>query len=56
VRITRVSNAKPSLNLPDIMGLIGGMAMRGRSEREEMRAMVGATMAGAAIDFVIAPK
>jgi uncharacterized protein len=56
VRITRVSNAKPSLNLPDIMGLIGGMAMRGRSDREEMRAMVGATMAGAAIDFVIAPK
>jgi uncharacterized protein YggE len=56
VRITRVSNAKPALNLPDIMGLIGGIAMRGRSEREEMRAMVGATMAGAAIDFVIAPK
>lgn len=56
VRITRVSNAKPALNLPDIMGLIGGIALRGRSEREEMRGAIGATTAGAAMDFVIAPK
>lgn len=56
VRVVRVSNAKPALNLPDIMGLIGGIALRGRSEREEMRSVIGATTAGAAIDFVIAPK
>ena len=56
VRITRVSNAKPALNLPDIVGLIGGVAMRGRNPGEEMRAAIGATVAGAAIDFVIAPK
>lgn len=56
VRVVRVSNAKPALNLPDIMGLIGGIALRGRSEREEMRGAIGATTAGAALDFVIAPK
>lgn len=56
VRVVRVSNAKPALNLPDIMGLIGGIALRGRSEREEMRGAIGATTAGAAMDFVIAPK
>lgn len=52
VRITRVSNAKPVLNVPDLVQMIFNFDRRtGDSER-----LMAAVWAGVAIDFVIAPK
>lgn len=52
VRIARVSNAKPALNMPDLFQFIGTLDRRtGDSER-----IFATVWAGVAIDFVIAPK
>lgn len=52
VRIARVSNAKPTLNMPDLFQFIGTVDRRtGDSER-----LMATVWAGVAIDFVIAPK
>lgn len=52
VRITRVSNAKPVLNVPDLVQMIFNFDRRtGDSERQ-----MAAVWAGVAINFVIAPK
>jgi uncharacterized protein YggE len=59
VRIAAVSNAKPALNWPDLAMMLGGFAAyegNGNGAMQEARALVGATYAGAMIDFVIAPK
>lgn len=56
VRMLRVSNAKPGLNLADIVSMVGGVGGGGRNRREELRAMAGSISAGAQVDFVIAPK
>lgn len=57
LRIARVSNAKPGLNLADIVTMVGGVGgAAGRSRRDELRAMAGSVTAGAAIDFVVGPK
>lgn len=52
VRVVRVSNAKPVLNVPDLMQFISSVERRtGDSER-----LMATVWAGVAIDFVIAPK
>lgn len=52
VRVVRVSNAKPALNLPDLIGFVSTIDRRtGDSER-----IMATVWAGVAIDFVIAPK
>jgi uncharacterized protein YggE len=59
VRMTRVSNAKPELNWPDLATMFGGFAAyegNGSAAMQEARALVSASYAGAQIDFVIAPK
>ncbi len=53
LRIERVSNAKPALNMPDIIGTF--MMMDKRSTREAFFQQ-GSMTVGVAIDFVIAPK
>lgn len=61
VRIIRLGNTKPEINWPDLMMLAGGFDTSGSPGSEnaalyELRAMVAAHYAGAAVDFVIAPK
>jgi uncharacterized protein YggE len=56
VRMTRVSSAKPSLNLPDIVAMIGRLDGRSGPERAEMAKLAGSVSAAAQVDFVIAPK
>lgn len=52
VRVVRVSNTKPVLNVPDLMQFISNVDRRtGDSER-----LMATVWAGVAIDFVIAPK
>ncbi len=53
VRIERVSNAKPALNMPDIIGTF--MMMDKRATRDAMLQQ-GTMTVGVAIDFAIAPK
>ncbi|WP_176399701.1 SIMPL domain-containing protein [Novosphingobium sp. B 225] len=53
VRIERVSNAKPALNMPDI---IGTFAMLDKRAAREAFFQQGTMAVGVAIDFVIAPK
>jgi len=51
IRVVRVSNAKPALNLPDVFSFISSIDRTGPNDR-----VTAAVWAGAAIDFVIAPK
>ena len=53
VRIERVSNSKPALNLPDVVALI---ATIDSAANQPARLGVGSVTVGAAIDFVVAPK
>lgn len=56
VRISGVSNAKPTLNLPDMFSMIGRAEARGTPGAEELKKLAGSVIAGAQIDYVIAPK
>lgn len=56
VRVVSVSSAKPGLNLPDVFGLIGRAQARGTPGADEMKKLAGSVIAGAQIDYVIAPK
>lgn len=51
VRVVRVSNAKPTLNLPDVFTFISTIDRAGPNDR-----VSASVWAGAAIDFVIAPN
>ena len=53
LRIERVSNTKPALNLPDI---VGTFAMLDKRAAREAFLQQGTMTVGVAIDFVIAPK
>ena len=53
VRIERVSNTKPAINLPDVMGAISMMDNR---ETREQAFRMGSMTAGIAVDFVMVPK
>ena len=56
VRVSGVSNAKPRLNLPDMFSMIGRAEARGTPGADEMKKLAGSVIAGAQIDYVIAPK
>jgi uncharacterized protein len=56
VRVSGVSNAKPVLNLPDLFSMIGRSEARGTPGADEMKKLAGSVIAGAQIDYVIAPK
>lgn len=56
VRVVSVSSAKPGLNLPDVFGLIGRADARGTPAQDELKRLSGSVIAGAQIDYVIAPK
>jgi uncharacterized protein YggE len=56
VRVSGVSNAKPVLNLPDMFSMIGRAEARGTPGADEMKKLAGSVIAGAQIDYVIAPK
>lgn len=56
VRMVRVSNAKPGLNLTDIVAVLGGSGAFARGRREEMQMLAGGVTAAAQVDFVLAPK
>lgn len=53
VRIERVSNTKPAINLPDVMGAFGMMDNR---ESREQAFQQSSMTAGIAVDFVMVPK
>ncbi len=56
VRVSGVSNAKPRLNLPDMFSMIGRAEARGTPGADEMKKLAGSVIAGAQVDYVIAPK
>ncbi len=53
VRIERVSNTKPAINLPDVMSAFATMDNR---ETREQAFQMGSMTAGIAVDFVMVPK